>query len=202
MSTASDSPDRPDPGDEFAEPVWPDVPDALERSSRVVHVLVMAERILASTALLGTLVFVLLQVFSRYVLSTPLSWTEEVARFTLVWLAFVGAGFVMARRGHITVDLLVDLLPRAGKRVVNGFAVLVVLIASAVMTWAGYQLAMMTAGLKSPAAGLPMTALYSAVVVGFLLIFIHGVLNTVFDLRHGGDIKVGSSEVEIGEAMS
>lgn len=180
----------------------PDQLDELERSSRVVRVLVTAERVLASLALLGTLVFVLLQVFSRYVLSTPFSWTEEMARLALVWLAFLAAGFVMARRGHITVDLLVERLGPKLRKVVNGFAILVVLVASALMMWAGYQLASMMTALKSPAAGIPMPVLYSAVTVGFLLIFIHGVLNTVFDLRRGGDLKPGSSEVEVGEALA
>lgn len=178
--------------------VTPDQPDELERASRIVSVLVTAERILASVALLSTLGFVIIQVVSRYLLNSPFTWTEEVARFTLVWLAFLSAGFVMARRGHITVDLLVDALGPLPKKVINGFAILVVLVASVVMTYAGYQLASATAALKAPASGLPMPVLYSALTVGFLLIFIHGVLNTVFDLRTGRTIKVGSAETEIG----
>lgn len=181
--------------------VTPDQPDELERSSRAVRVLVTAERVLASLVLLALLVFVLLQVFSRYVLSMPFSWTEEVARFALVWLTFLAAGFVMARRGHITVDLLVELLGPRLKKLVNGFAILVILVASALMMWAGYQLASTMAALRSPAAGIPMPVLYSAVTVGFLLIFTHGVLNTVFDLRRGRDLKPGSSETEVGEAL-
>lgn len=184
------------------ELVTPDQPDELERSSRLVRALVTTERVLASGALLSTLALVLVQVISRYVFRSPLPWTEEVARFTLVWFAFLSAGFVMARRGHITVDLLVDLLGVTAKRAVNGFAILVVLTASALMSWAAFHLSTLTAALKSPAASLPMPLLYSATAVGFLLILIHGILNTVFDLRRGGDLKVGSSEVEIGEAIA
>ncbi|TDW29523.1 TRAP transporter small permease [Cryobacterium psychrophilum] len=182
------------------ELMTPDQPDELEKSSRLVFVLVTTERVVASLALLVTLVLVLLQVTSRYVFQAPLSWTEETARFTLVWLAFVSAGFVMARRGHISVDLLVDKLGLKSKRVVNGFAISVVLITSVVMTWAGVQLALATVGLKSPAAGISTSLLYLAVAVGFLLIFVHGVLNTVFDLRRRGKPKLKSTDGEIGEA--
>lgn len=176
----------------------PDQPDALERSSVLVRVLVNAERIISVSALLLTLGLVITQVVSRYVFHSPFTWTEEIARFALVWLAFVGAGFVMARRLHIVVDLLVDKLNITGKRIVNGFAILVVLTASVLMTWAGADLAVRTAALKSPAAGLPMPVLYSAVAVGFALIFIHGVLNTVSDIRSGRQLSVGTSEIEVG----
>lgn len=176
----------------------PDQPDELERSSRLVRVLVTAERVLAIAVLLTTLGLVITQVVSRYIFQNPFTWTEEVARFALVWLAFVGAGFVMARRAHIVVDLLVDKLNLVGKRIVNAFALLVVLTSSAFMTWAGADLAMRTAALKSPAAALPMPLLYLAVAVGFALIFIHGVLNTVFDLRRGRELSVGTTEIEVG----
>lgn len=176
----------------------PDQPDELERSSRLVRILVTIERVLTCAALLLTLGLVITQVVSRYVFHSPFTWTEEVARFALVWLAFLGAGFVMSRRTHIVVDLLVEKLGLIGKRIVNIFAISVVLISSVLMTWAGTDLAIRTAALKSPAAAIPMPFLYSAVAVGFALIFIHGVLNTVFDLKNRRELSVGTTEIEVG----
>lgn len=176
----------------------PDQPDELERSSRLVRALVNTERVLTCAALLLTLALVITQVVSRYIFNSPFTWTEEVARFALVWLAFLGAGFVMARRTHIVVDLLVEKLGLVGKRVVNVFAISVVLISAVMMTWAGAELAIRTAALKSPAAGIPMPFLYSAVAVGFALIFIHGLLNSLFDLKNGRELSVGTTEIEVG----
>lgn len=164
----------------------PDEPDALEKSSRLVHLLVNSERIVSSFALVSMFTLVLIQVLSRYVFHSPLTWTEELARFSLVWLTFVGAGFVMARRQHIVVDLFAKALGLRAERVINGFAILVVLLVSGVLTWAGLAFASVTSVIKAPATQIPMSFVYGAAAVGFALIFIHGVLNTVYDIRHRG----------------
>ncbi|GAA1589870.1 TRAP transporter small permease [Leucobacter aridicollis] len=162
--------------------VPPDELDELERSSRVVRWLVGAERALSSLALVATFSLVLLQVVSRYVFHSPLTWTEELARFSLVWLAFLGAGFVMARRQHIAVDILAKALGKVGERIVNGIAIVVVLIVSGVLAVAGAQFAVLASAIKAPATQLPMSVVYGAAAVGFALIFIHGVLNSGFDM--------------------
>ena len=50
------------------------------------------------------LVAATLQVLSRYVLEAPLPWTEELARFLLVWVAFLGSASVARRKMHIAVE--------------------------------------------------------------------------------------------------
>lgn len=171
----------------------PDEPDALERSSRLVRLLVNSERIVASFALVAMFSLVLLQVVSRYVFHSPLTWTEELARFSLVWLTFVGAGFVMARRQHIVVDLFANALGLTGQRLINGFAIVIVLLVSGVLTWAGISFASVTSVIKAPATQIPMSFVYGAAAVGFALIFIHGVLNTVYDIRHPGSGTTGGA---------
>ena len=83
----------------------------------------------------------LLQVLSRYVLSKPLDWTEETARYLFVWVAMLGAGMAAKDRAHFFVDLLLERLPpRLGKYV----TVLTGVVASAfllVISWAALDLA-------------------------------------------------------------
>lgn len=69
---------------------------------------------LGALLLLALLVPVSIQVFARLVpdIETPL-WTEEGARFLLVWLVMVGSLYALRRGAHFTVDLLPDLTPRA-----------------------------------------------------------------------------------------
>ena len=52
---------------------------------------------------------VLWQVFSRYVLNTSFSWTEELARFSLIWLSILGAAYLNARREHLSMEILIFL---------------------------------------------------------------------------------------------
>lgn len=165
-------------------PQHPDEPDFLETKSPAIRALVNVERVLASGLLVAIFGLVLMQVTSRYVFSSPLTWTEELARFSLVWLTFISAGFVMARRMHVTVDLLAAKLNKRGAVMMDSFAMLVVLVVSAAMSVAGTQFALSVGKLNAPATQLPMSVVYAAAVLGFALIFLHGALNTYVNIKH------------------
>ncbi len=49
---------------------------------------------------------VLWQVFSRYVLGTPSSFTDELARYLMIWLGVLGAAFVAGKNMHVAIDVL------------------------------------------------------------------------------------------------
>ncbi|MBB1489879.1 TRAP transporter small permease subunit, partial [Oceanospirillum sp. D5] len=49
---------------------------------------------------------VLFQVFARYVLKGSFSWTEELARFSLIWMSILGAAYLNAKREHLSMDFL------------------------------------------------------------------------------------------------
>ncbi|NVN84540.1 MAG: TRAP transporter small permease [Rhodopseudomonas sp.] len=55
-------------------------------------------------------IIVFLQFFTRYVLNDSLSWTEEIARYGLMWLAFIGGAVVTRKKSHIAVELLSNLM--------------------------------------------------------------------------------------------
>lgn len=161
-----------------------DDPDYLEQRSPVYRALVVTERIAACLLLCTTLGLVVLQVVTRYIFDVPLTWSEELARFALVWLTFVAAGFVMARRIHISVDLLASKLSRKGQVALDTLALIIVAIASGAMTWFGVGFAADAAGRAAPASGLPMSVLYSSAVVGFGLICGHSIIHTILNIKH------------------
>jgi TRAP-type C4-dicarboxylate transport system permease small subunit len=53
---------------------------------------------------------VFLQFFTRYIMNDSLSWTEEIARYGLMWLAFIGGAMVTRKKSHIAVELLSNLM--------------------------------------------------------------------------------------------
>lgn len=116
---------------------------------------------------------VLWQVFSRYVLGASSSFTEEFARFALIWLTVLGAAYLNARRAHLTVDVLTRRLPpaararreRATEWWVLGFAVVVMVIGGGNLAYTTLRL-----GQVSPAIGVPLGLVYAVVPVSGLLI--------------------------------
>ncbi len=58
----------------------------------------------------GLAVIVFLQFFTRYILNDSLAWTEEIARYGLMWLAFIGGAVVTRKNTHIAVELLSNLM--------------------------------------------------------------------------------------------
>jgi TRAP-type C4-dicarboxylate transport system permease small subunit len=72
---------------------------------RAVRVLVGLEELVSAALVVALFALVLAQVVSRYLFGKPLVWSEELARFSLIWLTFVGSAFVMSYRRHIVVSL-------------------------------------------------------------------------------------------------
>ena len=110
-----------------------------------------------------------LQVFTRYVLNAPLSWTEELARILFIWITFIGAAVIAKRSGHISIDFVTNLLPPGARRwvlvVANAASVAILLLLGV----KGVALLRITGISASPALGIPWAYVYAAFPVGMFL---------------------------------
>ncbi len=84
---------------------------------------------------------VITQVFFRYALNHSLFWSEELGRFFLVWLTFLGATVAYRRRGHVSVDLIYNRLPDGGRRALAIITLILSLIFFSVMIYFGVKYA-------------------------------------------------------------
>ena len=134
----------------------------------------------AGAVLLAAVVLVVLtQVVTRYLLHISISWPEELARYLLVWLMFLGGAAAGARLQQISVDMLTTMAPRRVQVVLGVIGTLGSLLALGILVWAGRPL-FGPAGLTvSPATGIEMRWVYAALPVG-------GVLLGLFVLRDVG----------------
>jgi TRAP-type C4-dicarboxylate transport system permease small subunit len=121
----------------------------------------------AALLLAGLLVVMVLavswQIVSRYLLGDPSGWTEELARFLLIWIGLFGGAFAYQRRLHLGLDLLAERLQGNARRWHARFVDLCVLIfAVAILIGGGLSLVTLTHELEqfSPALGLPMAIVY------------------------------------------
>ncbi len=94
-------------------------------------------------ALVGAIaVVVVAGVFWRYVLNDALSWYEEVAKFMMIWMTFLGAPLVFRYGGHIAIEMLPNALPERPRAALQALAHLIVLSLCAVLTHQGWLLAL------------------------------------------------------------
>ena len=120
------------------------------------------------------------QVASRYLLRDPSAWTEELARYLLIWIGLLGAAHAYRTRAHMGIDLLaqkVGAIGRARLRVISALAV--VAFAVPVMIVGGTSLVQLTWELRqySAALGLPMALVYSAIPLSGVVIALYALLD-------------------------
>ena len=142
---------------------------------------------------LGGVMFlvVLAQVVFRYVLSHPLPWSEELARYLMVWVACLAASEAYARGNHVGVTLIVNAVRPSLRKIMILFIHLAVCVLMGVVVYQGFVLSLMVGDQQSPAMQLPMTWPYMAVPVGAALIFIQATalfFKQMSGLPPGGDI--------------
>ncbi len=122
--------------------------------------------------LAAMVIVVALQVFSRYASETPVSWTEEAARYSLIWLTFIGSSMAIRTRGHFAVELLVHKLPDRLKAVAEFVLLLVMAVFAWVMLTKGASILPIVHYQTSPALDIPMSWVYSSIPVGAGLMLI------------------------------
>ena len=115
------------------------------------------------------------QVFTRFVLRNPSSFTEELAGFLLIWIGLLGASYTYCRKAHLGIDTITARFTGAKKKAVQtGVAVVVLLFALFILVIGGIRLVDITFTLKqiSPAMGIPMGYIYLVLpVTGVLFIY-------------------------------
>lgn len=118
------------------------------------------------------------QIFTRFVTLSPSSFTEELARFLLIWIGILGAAWAVRSRAHLGIDILTQKLEGKRKRSVLILVYcLVILFAFFVMIVGGWNLVNITFTLNqiSAAMGLKMGYIYLVLPLSGALIIIYSV---------------------------
>jgi TRAP-type C4-dicarboxylate transport system permease small subunit len=125
---------------------------------------------------------VLWQVFSRYLLSSPSSFTDELAGFLLIWVGVLGAAYVAGRKEHLAIDILIQKSPPARQRLLLYLIhSLIFLFALSVMVTGGMVLmyTRFVLQVKSAALQLPLGYVYIVLPISGLIIMYYEVLHII-----------------------
>ena len=145
----------------------------LQALGAVEATIVSANRwvVIALMAAMAVLVFA--NVVSRYLLNYSLIWVEELTRYMMVWVGFLGAGLVLRLGAHIAVEAFQDVLPPRAARALRAGIVLVLGVTFAAMTWLGARYAAFAWDQETPVLNWSTGAIYLAIPIGSALLLAH-----------------------------
>lgn len=136
---------------------------------KVDKCLSMIENAVIILGLSAMFLILLEQVIMRYVFSRPLTWSEEAARFIFVYVSFIGISYAYRQKGHIRMEVVVNLFPQAVRR---GLEVLINLGTIALFCYMipfSFRFIGIQAGVKATATHIPMSIVYTALPLGMAL---------------------------------
>ena len=107
------------------------------------------------------------QVFLRYVLNDSLIWSDELARYLLIAIAFIGCATGIRKRCHIRIDVIDLVLPEAARRVLAVIIDAIVLCYLVYIVFTSISILQIFARQPSTAMGVSMAVPYSAITIGF-----------------------------------
>ncbi|MFD1415805.1 TRAP transporter small permease [Oceanobacillus jeddahense] len=127
-----------------------------------------------------------LQVFSRFILDSSLSWSEELARYTFIWLIYIAVPYGIKKHRHITLDIIYDIVPPKIKKYMDFISTVIVACFAILMLYYGSIVVSMISqfGQQSSAMEINMVYVYAAVPVGMFLTAVRSIQNITFLIRN------------------
>ncbi|KEQ04194.1 TRAP transporter small permease [Pseudorhizobium pelagicum] len=132
----------------------------------------------ANQALIGCLmlvmtVLVFANVLLRYFFGVSLPWVEELTRYMMIWVAYLGAGLALRAGAHVAVEIVQDLLPVPLMRILRHVIATAILVFLAAVAWHGFAYAQFTMRQTTPVLNVPLGLVYLGVPIGCLIAAIH-----------------------------
>jgi len=148
--------------------------------------------------LMALMVFnVIWQVLTRFVLQSPSSYTEELARYLLIWLGLLGAGYCVGQKSHLAIDVVTSRFSEASRLISSLIGhTFILLFAWVVLIAGGQKLVQTTMAYRQTSAALqiPLGYVYMVLPLSGLLIAFYTILSLIEETRSllaekGGDME-------------
>jgi len=124
------------------------------------------------------------QVFARYVLNSPSSFSETLTRYLFVWLVIVTAAYAFGKRDHMCISYLKDKLPAGAKIAVDiAIELLTLLFSVTIMVYGGFKIMGMQMVQMDSNLHIPIGVIYSIIPVCGVIILFYAVCNIEEEYR-------------------
>jgi TRAP-type C4-dicarboxylate transport system permease small subunit len=148
-------------------------------ASRVVNKIVETSVLVMLSAMV---VIVSAGVFWRYGLNDALSWSEELVRYLLVWVSFLGASMATYRGAHIAITLFIDRLPQQVQRLVILSVNLLIILFLVIILYQGVKILPVMAVRVAPTLGVRMNVFYIVVPIAAGAMIFHVIVQCMATL--------------------
>ncbi|WP_108669131.1 TRAP transporter small permease [Peribacillus acanthi] len=153
------------------------------RNSKVIK---NAEEIVASLFFLVMCGAVILGVIAR-LFNLSIVWTDELARYSFIWVVFIGSVAVLKRKKHITIEFLSSVSKPKWMRLVNTLISLCLIGIFIVLIRFGFQIVSNTWGVPTTSLGIPTGLVYLAVPIAGTLMLIYTIIHLIQNWRNKGE---------------
>jgi len=128
-------------------------------------------------AMAAMTIIVFVQVVARFILNNALPWPEEISRYLMIWMCFLGSAIAVKRGEHIGLTLIRDRIPKKAQTFVGIAVNLGALVFLAYAAYYGFSLAKTAGFQRAPASRISMSWAYAAIPVGCTFMVIHTLVN-------------------------
>ncbi len=143
------------------------------------------EEYITAAFLVVMTLLIFFQVMSRFLLNTPLAWSEEAARYVFIWTIYLSAALAVKHRKHIRVEVGLMLFKGKAKSAMFILSDILFLIFSIILVNDGIRLVQTLSAHQqvSPALALPMNIVYIIIPLGYGLMALRLIKNIATDIR-------------------
>ena len=147
------------------------------------HILKNLDAYIAGTLFAVTMVLVIMNVFTRYIFNFVIAWSEELATSCFVYTVFIGAAWCLRTRQHVGVDLLVDKLHGAARKIVHLITDIIILVLNSYITYLAVLFMRSSKAKTMPIMKISVNYLYAALLIGFGLMAIYSLVHCIEDVK-------------------
>lgn len=148
---------------------------------------------------LAMTLLILLQVFFRFVVYVPFPWSEECARYLMIWMGMLGSVIALQHGRHIGVTFFMDKLPRVPRKLASALTQTGMILFLGILCWQGILFSLFNADQVSAAMEISMLIPFGAIPVGaamMILVILANLLHLFFPGGSGADTTTASSHEE------
>ena len=146
---------------------------------QIIETFAVASYRLAKLAMLGTLSVVMGEVISRYVFNSPTQSSLEITEYLIVTMGFLPMAFIHQKGGHVSVELILELMPEFARNLCNIVSTVIVVLFSFVVCFfgAGITFHAYQSGIASSSLmAFPMWIAYLPIPLGFFALGMQGLV--------------------------